>query len=72
MPSSPRTSRSRKGSLKDAKELSNDVDFSLLIRESEERMKLFFKEEMKSLTDHLNIENTLSSLKINCVLSSSY
>ena len=66
MSSSPRTSRSRKGSLKDAKE-PHSVDFPLLIRESEERIKSFLKEEMKSITDRLNnIENNIFSVKMNC------
>ena len=62
-----RLSRSRKGSLKEVKDTCS-VDISSLIRESEERIKSLFKEEMKTINDRLlNIENSISTLKVNCV-----
>lgn len=68
MSASPKTTRSRKGSLKDAKDLSiKPTDLSSLFHEFEERMKSFMKEELKAITDRLsNIENKISSLKVNC------
>ena len=71
MSSSPvtsRPSRARKGSLKEANKDTGNVDLSLLIRESEERIKSFFREEMKNINNRLlNIENNMSNLKMNCV-----
>lgn len=59
------SSRSRRGSLK------NDIklkDVAELIRESEERMKSFIKEEIKSVTDRLTqIEANASLMQSECV-----
>ena len=62
-----KTSKTRKTSLKETNDVSTN-NLSLLLRESEERMKCFFKEEIKSITDRLsNIENSISSIKIEAV-----
>ena len=67
-PISGRPSRSRKGSLKDVNKDTCNVDFSVLIRESEERIKSFLKEEMNAINHRLlNIESTMSALQVNCV-----
>ena len=65
--SSPKNLRNRKGSIKDNKE-SAESDFSALLRETEERMKSFFKEEIKTLHDRMSsIENSILNLKTECI-----
>ena len=62
----PRNTRGRKGSTKDANVLSAS-DVANLLRESEERMKKIFKEEMSLIADKLTkIENSLSSVQTEC------
>ena len=57
--------RSRKGSLKEGITLS---DVAEIIRESEERMKAFIRDEIKSVTDRLAvIEASVSSMQTECV-----
>ena len=65
--STPKNLRNRKGSLKDPKD-SADSDLSSLLRETEERMKTFFRDEVKTLHDRMaNIENSILSLKTECI-----
>lgn len=65
--STPKNLRNRKGSIKDPKD-SSDCDFSVLLRETEERMKSFFKEEIKGLHDRMSsIESSILSLKNECI-----
>ena len=64
---SPKAPKTRKGSLKETKDISVN-DLPLLLRESEERIKSFFKDEIKTLTDRLsNIETNISAIKVEAV-----
>ena len=67
MPESPSktSTRGRKASLKDGLTL---ADVAEIIRESEERMKTFIKEEIKGVTDRLTaIESSVSLMQMECV-----
>lgn len=61
----PKSTRSRKGSIKDSLTLN---DISELIRQSEERIIGFVKNELSQLSDKLTkIESCLSSVQTECV-----
>lgn len=72
---SPKNTRSRKASLKDTPKAEAAVDFSSLLRECENRLKAFFKDEInsiktdiRSITDHLSsIDANISNLKTETV-----
>ena len=67
MAQTPKNLRSRKGSLKDPSEPSVP-DFAALLKETEERMKSFFREEIKSIYDRIStIETSVLSLKTETV-----